>query len=96
MGWFLLAERPSIVTTVLARARQHRVTHERTALPLIWTVHAPHSAMPQPNFVPVSPSVSRKTQNSGMSAGSVDRLGLAIQIEFQGCHVLSSLGINSI
>ena len=29
-------------------------------------MHAPQSAMPQPNFVPVSPSVSRITQRSGM------------------------------
>eukprot|EP01034_Spumella_vulgaris_P044056 gene44056-54746_t len=28
---------------------------------------APHSAAPQPNFVPVSSSVSRSTHNSGVS-----------------------------
>jgi len=28
---------------------------------------APHSAMPQPNFVPVMPSTSRNTQRSGVS-----------------------------
>jgi hypothetical protein len=35
--------------------------------PLTITVHAPRSAMPQPNFVPVMPSTSRKTQRSGVS-----------------------------
>src|SRR6478609_4478769 len=35
------------------------VIHERTASPLICTVQAPHSAMPQPNFVPVMPQVAQ-------------------------------------
>jgi hypothetical protein len=39
---------------------------ERMGWPLMWTVQAPHSAMPQPNFVPVIPRVSRKTQSSGI------------------------------
>jgi hypothetical protein len=30
------------------------------------TVHAPQSAMPQPNFVPVMFSVSRRTHNKGI------------------------------
>lgn len=46
------------------------VTHERAAAPSICTVHAPHSAMPHPNFVPVMFSVSRKTHSSGISAGT--------------------------
>jgi len=43
------------------------VMQERVASPLMCTVHAPQSAMPQPNFVPVMFSVSRSTQSSGMS-----------------------------
>src|ERR1700719_984396 len=43
------------------------VTHERAASPSICTVQAPHKAMPQPNFVPVMFSVSRKTHSSGIS-----------------------------
>src|SRR5262249_24118040 len=31
------------------------------------TVHAPHNAIPQPNFVPVKPRTSRSTHNSGVS-----------------------------
>jgi hypothetical protein len=30
-------------------------------------VHAPQSAIPQPNLVPVNPNVSRSTQSSGVS-----------------------------
>src|ERR1041385_280920 len=43
------------------------VTHDRIALPSRCTVQVPHSAMPQPNFVPVSPSTSRKYHSSGRS-----------------------------
>src|SRR5579864_3711983 len=43
------------------------VEQERTAAPSTWTVHAPHSPAPQPNFVPVSSRVSRKTQSRGVS-----------------------------
>src|SRR5947207_13010988 len=46
------------------------VEQERTGLPSTWTVHAPHSPAPQPNFVPVSCSVSRTTQSSGVSGGT--------------------------
>ena len=43
------------------------ITQERTGVPSMWTVQAPHWAMPQPNFVPFSFSLSRSTQSSGMS-----------------------------
>src|SRR6266851_5104538 len=43
------------------------VIHERVATPSTWTVQAPQSAMPQPNFVPVIPSTSRNTHKSGVS-----------------------------
>src|SRR6202030_4520601 len=42
------------------------VMQARVASPSIWTVQAPHSATPQPNFVPVSPSSSRRYQSSGI------------------------------
>jgi hypothetical protein len=42
------------------------VTQERVAAPSMCTVQAPHKAMPHPNFVPVIPSVSRKTHSSGI------------------------------
>ena len=43
---------------------------ERIASPSIWTVQAPHWAMPQPYLVPVRPSVSRSTHNSGVSGST--------------------------
>ena len=55
----------------LAARRRDRVTHERTGAPSRCTVHAPQSAMPQPNFVPVSPRSSRSTQSSGVSGSAV-------------------------
>ena len=41
--------------------------HDRIGAPLMCTVQAPHWAMPQPNFVPVRPTASRKAQSSGVS-----------------------------
>ena len=46
------------------------VEQERVGAPFTWTVQAPHSAIPQPNLVPVIPSVSRSTHNRGMSLGT--------------------------
>src|SRR3954468_3383474 len=43
------------------------VTQLQPAPTLPWTVHAPHSPIPQPNFVPVSSAPSRKYHNSGIS-----------------------------
>ena len=44
--------------------------HDRCATPLTCTVQAPHRAMPQPNFVPVSPTTSRSTQSRGICGGT--------------------------
>src|SRR5580698_6507143 len=44
--------------------------HERTGTPSICTVQAPHWAMPQPNLVPVSPTISRSAHSSGISGGA--------------------------
>jgi hypothetical protein len=46
------------------------VMHDRVASPSTCTVQAPHKAMPQPNLVPVMPSASRNTHNSGMFGGT--------------------------
>ena len=43
------------------------VVQERVATPSTWTVQAPQSAIPQPNFVPVMPSTSRNTHKRGVS-----------------------------
>src|SRR3954463_7155839 len=56
-----------MVVTSLVPTLRTGVTHERAGTPLIWTVHAPHRAAPQPNFVPVRPRTSRNTQRTGVS-----------------------------
>src|SRR5207245_8803087 len=43
------------------------VTQDRVACPFTWTVHAPQSPTPHPNFDPVSPKTSRRYQSSGIS-----------------------------
>src|SRR3984893_7579234 len=65
-----VAPTPSMVVTARSRTAPTGNMQERTGLPSICTVQAPHWAMPQPNFVPVMPSTSRRTQSSGMSAGA--------------------------
>jgi hypothetical protein len=41
---------------------------ERAGAPSMWTVQAPHCAMPQPNLVPVSFRCSRITHSNGVSS----------------------------
>ena len=60
----------SIVVIFLPAAADTGVTHERIAWPSRCTVHAPHRATPQPNFVPVRPITSRKAHSRGMSSGT--------------------------
>src|SRR5258708_27727448 len=66
-GWLPSDESPSMVVIFLPATLEIAVTQERVASPLMCTVHAPQSAMPQPNFVPVMFRVSRSTQSRGMS-----------------------------
>lgn len=66
-GCVPLGESPSIVVIAWPVAAATGVTHDRTAVPSRWTVHAPHCAIPHPNFVPVKPALSRIAQSSGMS-----------------------------
>src|SRR5215510_930747 len=55
-----------MVVTCLPCTCDSAVWHERTALPSIWTVQAPHRPEPHPNLVPVSLRCSRTTQSSGV------------------------------
>src|SRR6476646_4580740 len=64
------APTPSMVVTARSRTAPTGSMQERTGLPSTCTVHAPHCAMPQPNFVPVMPRTSRSTQSSGISGGA--------------------------
>ena len=59
-----------MVVTFFPATDETGVMQERVASPSICTVQAPQRAMPQPNFVPVMPSVSRKTHNSGIFGGT--------------------------
>src|SRR5258708_4243319 len=46
------------------------IEQDRVGTPSIWTVQAPHCAMPQPNLVPVRPMVSRSTHRSGVDSST--------------------------
>src|SRR2546429_7373650 len=80
-AWVRFLDRPSIVVTRLLATAEIGSTQVRVATPSRWTVQAPHCAMPQPNLVPVSPSVSRSTQRSGVSGvtSTVSRLPLTVK-----------------
>src|SRR5258706_10324340 len=59
-----------MVVIFLPATAETGVMHARVGAPSTCTVHAPHSAMPQPNFVPVMPSTSRSVHSSGVSCGT--------------------------
>src|SRR6266568_7806763 len=61
-----LAASPSMVVICFPSAPLTGKEQERVATPSIWTVQAPHCAMPQPYLVPVRPTCSRITHNSGV------------------------------
>src|SRR5271166_996256 len=54
------------------------VEHDRIADPSRCTVQAPQSPAPQPNFVPVSSSVSRNTQSNGVSGETLTFFSLPL------------------
>src|SRR5882757_3198697 len=57
------------------------VTQERRASPSTCTVQAPHSDIPQPNLVPVRPTVSRITQRSGVLGSTSTDWGLPLRVK---------------
>src|SRR5260370_33765666 len=69
-----------MVVTLRAATVDSGVTQERIALPSRWTVHAPQSAIPQPNLVPGRPATSRTAHSRGMlgSASSVVDLPFSV------------------
>src|SRR5271169_1336029 len=75
-------DKPSMVVIFFPATLETGVMQEREASPLICTVQAPHSAMPQPNFVPVMFSVSRRTHRSGIcgSASTVVDLPFSVNV----------------
>src|SRR5258708_27720809 len=63
----LFADRPSIVVIFFVPTAETAVWQDRTASLSRCTVQAPQSPIPQPYFVPVIFSLSRKTHNNGVS-----------------------------
>src|SRR5215467_11236941 len=55
-----------MVVICLPSAALTGTTQERTALPSMCTVQAPHCAMPQPYLVPVRPTCSRIAHSRGV------------------------------
>src|SRR5207245_4252786 len=72
------AARPSMVVTCLPTAALTGVTQERTALPSMCTVQAPHRAIPQPYLVPVRPTCSRIAHNRGVLGSTLTSLAFPL------------------
>src|ERR1700683_325582 len=70
----------SMVVIFLPETWDRRVWQERTGTPSTCTVHAPQSPAPQPNLVPVSPTSSRITHNSGVSASALTYTALPLRV----------------
>src|SRR5690242_14052335 len=62
---------PSIVTIERSPTSDTGTTHDLVATPSRCTVQAPQALMPQPYFVPVIFSSSRKTQRSGVDGSTL-------------------------
>src|SRR5438034_11233491 len=56
------------------------IEHERRISPLMCTEHAPHCATPHPYLVPVSPTCSRMTHKSGVSASTTTSWTLPLML----------------
>src|SRR5467141_1925615 len=65
-----------MVVTCLPSARDSGATQDRMAFPSRCTVHAPHSAIPQPNFVPIISSESRRTHSKGVAGSTSTCAGI--------------------
>ena len=66
-GWDRFFERPSIVVTDFPATAETGVIHALIGWPSRWTVQAPQSPEPHPNFVPVSFGCSRSAHNNAVS-----------------------------
>jgi hypothetical protein len=63
---------------LMASASARAVVQERTAWPTRWTVQAPQAPMPQPNFVPVKPTMSRMAQSRGICGSASISCGVPL------------------
>ena len=72
MGLPRFLAKPSSVATCAPEAIVlHCTTQERVSTPLTITVQAPHCAMPQANFGPFWPSLSRRTNSRGSVSSAI-------------------------
>src|SRR5215831_12206873 len=69
-----------MVVTFFPCTLETGVMQERAASPLMCTVQAPHSAMPQPNLVPVRSRVSRNTQSRGICGSTFTVVNLPLRV----------------
>jgi len=69
------------------------VTQERVAVPSMWTVQAPQSAMPQPKLGTGSYEGVAENQRRGILRTDVHGLGLAVQSEANGHATSESPGV---
>src|SRR5687768_2664334 len=60
------------------------VEHDRTALPRMCTVQAPHWPMPQPNLVPFRLRTFRRTHSRGMSPGTSTVVAFPFTVKVNG------------
>src|SRR5207248_8198822 len=77
------AESPSMVMIrSLACTSPTRMEQERCTSSLMCTEQAPHWAIPQPYFVPVRPTCSRMTHNSGVSGSTSTSHTVPLMLSF--------------
>ncbi len=76
-----LGESPSMVVTSAPATVPMAVMHERAGVSFTWTVQAPHRPIPNPNLVPVSLMVSRRTHRSGVSSGTSTSRGRPLSVK---------------
>src|ERR671934_2065716 len=91
-GCDLSEESPSMVMMrSLALTSATRMEQERCTSSLMCTEQAPHCAMPQPYFVPVRPTCSRITHNSGVSGSTSTSRKVPLMLSF-AMGILSRIG----
>ena len=85
-----LRDSPSMVTILSVDLTSFtRIEQERCTSPLMCTEQAPHWPIPQPYLVPVRPSCSRNTHNSGVSPSTT--MLMALPFTFSDfCWAISS------
>src|SRR5438128_6190019 len=83
-----------VVTRAFAAA-ETGVTHDRTGLPSISTVQAPHWASPQPNFGPFSSRSFLSTYRSGASGSTDTVVVLPFTRRLKLAMIASSVGLRA-